>query len=1526
MFYYQNLKISLFCRILFLLWGILTMGKGGLSADTWPVFQHDLGHTSLSNEILELPLEPKWSTPLCEWFSGGVSPIVSNGSVAVAGSYRYWDTTFPQSVADLKFWAISLANGSIAWKKDMPGGVVSAAQISGDKVYVVSWDARVTESDPYHSTLWALNLSNGSVAWYKHFEGWWASAPAVSGNTLVIPVMYKPFLQTGNGILYAYNATTGTYLWQYNALNRYLCGIYYEDRPDPPCIAGGKVYFQDQDHLYAVNIVDGSKAWSLTSYGGLDFWELMRPIVVADGKVFFCEHNTDIPEDARVMCVNAENGAEIWQWPKLSGDQYASSNINAMTYAGGILYVSLYWTQMDDAVVLLNATSGAYIDDTGEIDRYTKGLVITGDGKFLNTGEDLRVVSPDFSQVLFDFTDDHGLTIYEGRTEPALDSSLVITSLILESLDDFSLTAMGHDTTPPVADITSPEGPLVNPGLIEVRGYALDFNFDFWELAYSSLEDPDSWTVVTSDTERNKWNDPFISFWDVKEIGDGNFRIRLRVFDKAGNVSIDDDLTISQDHTLPESTITYPTDALSLETLSLDVTGTASDNMGLGKVQVWDSVSGVWHDAEGTTDWTYHWSTTNSCQSVTFQSRAIDWAGNVETPKPGVTVTLSPKVRVVAVYPDSHATVSTVMQGGKLHRWVRVEDSLGNSVAKARVYFSTAAGSKYVTADTGGVADLNMDSLNLLSSSTRITDAVPVNVPITQVKYSTCVFTPLETLPTIPVSVEPRKGDHVWAAGLSQSLKAGITAYVQGEAGGGTEVAIANNKDLFITQNFNAGVGVGVEGGPDFDLGIAEAGASAEASIMLLLRGDQKFNMGDALCGDLENQDCRDRRKAYASLMIISMARTASVLSNPTVNAIIGVIAGVAYHGYLEEESIDAGVKISAGGSVSSSLGLSSDAGASADIGLSLIDASVDLAYLIGMNVYPKTGRIGIQATQEIETKLSVLTFSVAGQDQVSATDFFGLSGANLSFVFTEEMIFDTSGNPREFVLSISDGEEKVTYRVDEMDQIQTLLATGAANIAALGRSMTANPGGLQLGFQACSQELSHIIGTLMTVPVHYEKTAVYKIKDFDYTLSLDFNVQVITVGGALSVNYLEKRVYAAEVGVVESGVKHVLATYTYDTYVRGDTHTLGNLMSGILDGLWLYVADALGWVAGKAYAGYTWVVEKLPLGKEFPALSSAAVTPSEPWARLSGPAHSVSTTTDIAIISYPPENNPMHGLTVIGECNDFQPGNLVPLLALSLEIGYGDTPLPPGCEPSQLNHWNNTPGKWELVPGSVMDTGTHVATASIMEMGVYAIGADLTSPTIELLPPASDGFTTPGAVIKADVTDEISGVDQVSLYIDSQLKSSSYDEEKGLLQYLPQPPLTQGAHEIKITAVDKADNSGTRIWNVLVDNQPPVAQITLPLNGSELRKDIVVQGTAQDANLDYYLVQMIPQNGKALWWIGLPVRKNVVSGALAQFDSALIDDGPYTLILIVKDKAGNKTVSQINVSLSNHKHGILLR
>jgi|GEM_PF-6370139 len=1517
--------IGIFIPILFFLLLFVSL-SGNLKSDTWQFFQHDAGHTGNTTDAPELPLEIKWATQLCEWMNGGQSPIVANDSYAVVGSFRDWDTKFPQSTQGLKVWCINLGNGTVAWQKPVFGGVVGAPQIAGDKVYVVSWDARSSEADPYASTLWALRLSNGTVAWEKHFEGWWATPPCISGETLVVPVLYKPFLQGDTGKLYAYNKDTGTFLWDFPVKERFICGDFYRERPNPPCAYDGKVYFQDVRNVYAVNLIDGTQAWSISSSHELDFGELFPPLTLADGKVFFCEHNVNITEQGRIMCVDAGSGNDVWQWLKL-GEEYSTSRINSLSYANGTVYATLSWTQLKDKIITLNGTTGAITGQSPLVQNYARPVIITGDNNIIHTQSDACIFNPAMDEILFDFKYEHGITLLGGYMEPAVVNSLVLTD-IRESNDYFCATAFGHDTAPPLAEITKPEGALFNPGKITISGFANDFNFDHWELEYNSMDTPGDWTLLNSGTDRRKYEGPFISFWDPTTMGDGNWRIRLRVFDKAGLVSVDDQLTINQDHTPPSSTITYPTNGLNLETLSLEVTGTASDNMELSKVQVWDSLSKAWHDAEGKEAWSYEWSTTNSCTDVTFKSRAIDWAGNVETPKPGVTVTLSPRVKVVAVYPETHAEASQVMQGGELHRWVRVEDSLRNPVSKARIYYSTESGTKSVIADTEGVADLNIDSLDLLASSARITEAVLVNVPITEVRYSTCSFTPEEPFPTIPVLVEPREADHVWAGGLAQSLKAGITAYVEGQAGGGTEVSVANNKDLTINQSFDVGLGVGVEVGPKMGVGIAEAGASVGASVMLLLRGDQDFNMGDALCDDLDDADCKKRRKAYASLMIASIARTASVLSNPTFNAIIGALSAVGYSDYLEKESAHVGVSVSAGGSLSTSLGLSSDSSAGANIGLSLIDASVNIAYLIGINLYPKDNRIGIQAIQEIETQLSMMSFSVAGQGWFSASDYFGLDAANNSFVFSEEMVFDTSGNPREFILSISDGEEIVIYTVDDMEAIQDLLSTGASNITALGSSFAEDPGGLQLGLQACSQELTNLFQMLLEIPVHYERRAVYKIKDFDYTLSLDFNIQVITVGGGLSVNYEEKRVYAAEVGVFEGGERRIISSYGYDSYVRGDTHSLGDLMEAILDGLWIYVTDAIGWITQSVSSLGSWTIDTLGSigGIRGTTLSKDAPT-SDSWASLSGEAHSLSKKTDLAILSYTPLENPCEGLYITGKSHEFQPGDLVPLLPLELEIGYGYDPLPPNAEPSQLGlyHWNNQEEKWNAVSGAVMDTNEHTATASITELGLYAVGADITTPTITLLPTASDGFTTSGAEIRALVFDKVSGVDTVELEIDNVEVSSTYNEETELLKYTPVPLLSQGNHEIKIIATDNAGNTGIFIRMITVDDEAPTALITQPINSSELEDQVSVMGTASDANLDYYLVQMKPKNGSALWWIGLPKKQSVQNGVLAQFDSSGLQDGEYFMILKVRDKAGNEAVSQISVTLQNHYHGLLL-
>ncbi len=100
--------------------------------------------------------------------------------------------------------------------------------------------------------------------------------------------------------------------------------------------------------------------------------------------------------------------------------------------------------------------------------------------------------------------------------------------------------------------------------------------------------------------------------------------------------------TQSTDITPPTSTITSPLAGSTVEFGSLvTITGTASDSGGGAVAAVEVSVDGgkTWDRASGRDNWTYSW-TALASGAATLKSRAIDDSGNVESPGPGVTVTV----------------------------------------------------------------------------------------------------------------------------------------------------------------------------------------------------------------------------------------------------------------------------------------------------------------------------------------------------------------------------------------------------------------------------------------------------------------------------------------------------------------------------------------------------------------------------------------------------------------------------------------------------------------------------------------------------------------------------------------------------------------------------------------------------------------------------------------------------------------------------------------------------------------------
>ena len=100
--------------------------------------------------------------------------------------------------------------------------------------------------------------------------------------------------------------------------------------------------------------------------------------------------------------------------------------------------------------------------------------------------------------------------------------------------------------------------------------------------------------------------------------------------------------TKSTDTTAPVSVITSPSSGTTVgvgDTVS--VTGTATDTGGgvVGGVEVSIDGGSTWHPAIGRANWTYSW-TPQTNGTVTIKSRAVDDSGNLESPGPGVSVTV----------------------------------------------------------------------------------------------------------------------------------------------------------------------------------------------------------------------------------------------------------------------------------------------------------------------------------------------------------------------------------------------------------------------------------------------------------------------------------------------------------------------------------------------------------------------------------------------------------------------------------------------------------------------------------------------------------------------------------------------------------------------------------------------------------------------------------------------------------------------------------------------------------------------
>lgn len=133
-------------------------------------------------------------------------------------------------------------------------------------------------------------------------------------------------------------------------------------------------------------------------------------------------------------------------------------------------------------------------------------------------------------------------------------------------------------------------------------------------------------------------------------------------------------------------------------------------------------------------------------------------------------------------------------------------------------------------------------------------------------------------------------------------------------------------------------------------------------------------------------------------------------------------------------------------------------------------------------------------------------------------------------------------------------------------------------------------------------------------------------------------------------------------------------------------------------------------------------------------------------------------------------------------------------------------------------------------------------------------------------------------------------------------------------------PPVPDGIYTLSLLVRDLAGWEAEARTGIIIDNTPPVVELTAPGEGSYIKKAIDILGTASDRNLREYNVEISRGDcGNTFKWA--PIKTSVVSvadGVLAIW-KAFPADGGYCLRVTATDKVGNSVEERVNLIVDIH-------
>jgi outer membrane protein assembly factor BamB len=270
-----------------------------------------------------------------------------------------------------KLVALDTADGDSLWEEtiETPGSSggfgcsipASAVAIFGNTAVV----GELVYAGGYDGMVYAYTVDSGASRWVYPRSG--NLGYVIIGGT--VASQGRLYFSTAGGVVYALNATTGDFIWDYDEIGGDVWAT--------PVLDGETLYIGSfNKNFYAIDATSGQAKWQqpFTTSGPI----IASPVV--SGNIVYIASF-----DRHIYALDKESGQLVWQFPVADG---AGDKPDKWFWAGLVVHNgNIYAPNMDGGVYVLDADSGGLVKVIDLGGAISSTPVVVGDKVFVATEE-----------------------------------------------------------------------------------------------------------------------------------------------------------------------------------------------------------------------------------------------------------------------------------------------------------------------------------------------------------------------------------------------------------------------------------------------------------------------------------------------------------------------------------------------------------------------------------------------------------------------------------------------------------------------------------------------------------------------------------------------------------------------------------------------------------------------------------------------------------------------------------------------------------------------------------------------------------------------------------------------------------------------------------------------------------------------------------------------------------------------------------------------------------------------------------